>query len=68
MVAVWDIFRLIHLSGLWRIWDLESKEVVYVLLLLLFVCLLVLNGTTEFTQTHVHQVSEAIQPSHPLLP
>ena len=47
MVAVWDIFRLIYLSGLWRIWDLESKEVVYVLLLLLFVCLLVLNGTTS---------------------
>ena len=22
----------------------------------------------EFTQTHVHQVSDAIQPSHPLLP
>ena len=22
----------------------------------------------EFTQTHVHRVSEAIQPSHPLLP
>ena len=38
-------FWFICLSGLWRIWDLESKEVVYVLLLLLFVCLLVLNGT-----------------------
>ena len=47
MVAVWDVFWFIYLSGLWRIWDLESKEVVYVLLLLLFVCLLVLNGTTS---------------------
>ena len=23
-------------------------------------------GLPEFTQTHVHQVSDAIQPSHPL--
>ena len=23
---------------------------------------------SEFAQTHVHQVSDAIQPSHPLLP
>ena len=25
------------------------------------------GGLPEFTQTHVHQVSDAIQPSHPLL-
>ena len=27
----------------------------------------VLHQLLEFTQTHVHQVSDAIQPSHPLL-
>ena len=27
----------------------------------------VLHQLPEFTQTHVHQVSDAIQPSHPLL-
>ena len=26
-----------------------------------------LSKLLEFTQTHVHQVSDAIQPSHPLL-
>ena len=26
------------------------------------------NQLLEFTQTHVHQVSDAIQPSHPTLP
>ena len=26
------------------------------------------SPTPEFTQTHVHRVSDAIQPSHPLLP
>ena len=28
----------------------------------------VLHYLLEFAQTHVHQVSDAIQPSHPLLP
>ena len=30
--------------------------------------LLVHHQLPEFTQTHVHQVGDAIQPSHPLLP
>ena len=30
--------------------------------------LLVHHQLTEFTQTHIHQVSDAIQPSHPLSP
>ena len=29
---------------------------------------LILHCLPEFTQTHVHQVGDAIQPSHPLLP
>ena len=28
----------------------------------------VLHDLLEFAQTHVHQVGDAIQPSHPLLP
>ena len=31
-------------------------------------CYPVLNDLPEFAQTHVHWVSDAIQPSHPLLP
>ena len=30
-------------------------------------CLPVHHHLLEFTQTHVHQVGDAIQPSHPLL-
>ena len=31
-------------------------------------CSLVLHYLPEFAQTHVHGVSDAMQPSHPLLP
>lgn len=47
MVAVWAFYGLICISGLWGLELGEGRRVVFCFVLLLFVCLLALNGTAS---------------------